>query len=91
MARVVIKLVRILNWRVKARAVLTIPVFLTWLIATQAGRKLRKWWANQTIIQELPAESPEWRAIDTADLAGQDQSRQHAAGIEAGMMGTRTS
>ena len=45
-ARVVIKLVRILNWRVKARAVLTIPVFLTWLIATQAGRKLSKWLAN---------------------------------------------
>jgi len=42
-AGVVIKLARILNWRVKARAVLTIPVFLTLLIATQVGRKVRKW------------------------------------------------
>ena len=42
-ARVVIKLVRILNWRVKARAVLTIPCFLTLLVATQLGRKMRKW------------------------------------------------
>jgi hypothetical protein len=42
-ARVVIKLTRILHWRVKARAVLTIPVFLTRLIATQVGRKMCKW------------------------------------------------
>jgi len=42
-AGVVIKLARILNWRVKARALLTIPVFLTLLIATQAHRKVRKW------------------------------------------------
>ena len=42
-AHVVIKLARVLNWRVKARALWTIPVFLTWLIATQVGRKLRKW------------------------------------------------
>jgi len=42
-ARVVIKLARILHWRVKARAVLTIPVFLALLIATQLGRKVRKW------------------------------------------------
>jgi radical SAM superfamily enzyme YgiQ (UPF0313 family) len=42
-AHVVIKLARILNWRVKARALLTIPLFLTVLIATQAGMKMRKW------------------------------------------------
>jgi radical SAM superfamily enzyme YgiQ (UPF0313 family) len=42
-AHVVIKLARILNWRVKAKALLTIPYFLTVLIATQTGRKLRKW------------------------------------------------
>ena len=42
-AGVVIKLLRILHWRVKAKAVLTIPVFLTLLIATQADRKVRKW------------------------------------------------
>ena len=41
-AHVVIKLARILNWRVKARALLTIPVFLTLLIATQVGRKVGK-------------------------------------------------
>ena len=42
-ARVVIKLVRILNWRVRTRAALTIPFFLTLLIATQMGQKVRKW------------------------------------------------
>ena len=40
-ARVVIKLARILNWRVKARALLTIPLFLTRILATQVGRNLR--------------------------------------------------
>ena len=39
----VIKLVRILHWHVMARAALTIPFFLTLLIATQVGRKVRKW------------------------------------------------
>jgi radical SAM superfamily enzyme YgiQ (UPF0313 family) len=42
-ARVVFKLVRLLHWRVKVRALLTIPVFLTLLVATQAGRKVRRW------------------------------------------------
>jgi len=42
-AGVVIKLSRILHPRVKAKAALTIPVFLTLLIATQVGRKVRKW------------------------------------------------
>lgn len=42
-AGVVIKLTRILHWRVKARAVLTIPVFLIRLIATQVGWKVHKW------------------------------------------------
>jgi radical SAM superfamily enzyme YgiQ (UPF0313 family) len=42
-ASVVIKLARILNWRVKAKAAMTMPFFLTMLIATQLRRKLRKW------------------------------------------------
>jgi len=42
-ARVVFKLLRLLHWRVKLRALLTIPVFLTLLVATQAGRKARRW------------------------------------------------
>ena len=42
-AGVVVKLLRILHWRVMARAALTIPIFLTLLIATQAGWKVRKW------------------------------------------------
>jgi len=42
-ACVVLKLARILNWRVKAKALVTIPYFLTVLIATQIGHKLRKW------------------------------------------------
>lgn len=40
-AGVVFKLLRILHRRLLARAVLTIPVFLTRLIATQVSRKLR--------------------------------------------------
>jgi hypothetical protein len=35
--------VRILNWRVRTRAALTIPFFLILLIATQMGQKARKW------------------------------------------------
>jgi radical SAM superfamily enzyme YgiQ (UPF0313 family) len=42
-AGVVVKLSRILHPRVKARAALTIPIFLTLLIATQVYRKVRKW------------------------------------------------
>jgi radical SAM superfamily enzyme YgiQ (UPF0313 family) len=42
-AGVVNKLIRSLHWRVMSKAVLTIPIFLTLLIATQAGRKVRKW------------------------------------------------
>ncbi|MGA2034074.1 MAG: radical SAM protein [Thermoguttaceae bacterium] len=42
-AHVVLKLARILHWRVKAKALLTIPFFLTLLLATQAHRKVRKW------------------------------------------------
>ena len=41
--RVVLKLLRIIHWRILARAALTIPVFLTLLIGTQVERKLRKW------------------------------------------------
>jgi hypothetical protein len=42
-AGVVIKLLRIMHWRVMSKAALTIPVFLTLLIASQAYRKVRKW------------------------------------------------
>ena len=42
-AHVVLKLARILNWRVKAKALLTIPFFLTQLIGTQSAHKVRKW------------------------------------------------
>ncbi len=42
-ASVVIKLARILNWRVKTRALLTIPAFLTLLVAKQVHHKVRKW------------------------------------------------
>ena len=42
-AGVVIKLLRVLRWRVMAKAMLTIPIFLTLLIASQAYQKVRKW------------------------------------------------
>ncbi len=48
-ARVLLKLLRILHWRVAAKAAVTIPAFLVGLIATQASRRLRKrfgWPAN---------------------------------------------
>jgi radical SAM superfamily enzyme YgiQ (UPF0313 family) len=41
--RVVLKLLGILHWRVKAKAMLTIPRFLATLVVTQANRKVRKW------------------------------------------------
>ena len=42
-AGVVIKLARILNWRLKARALVTIPPFLMLIIATEVARRVRKW------------------------------------------------
>ncbi len=42
-ARVVMKMLRILHWRVKAKALVTIPFFLGVLVATQVNRKVRKW------------------------------------------------
>jgi radical SAM superfamily enzyme YgiQ (UPF0313 family) len=49
-AGVVIKLLRIVHWRVMARAALTIPVFLTLLIATQVDRKVRKWMGKPGVL-----------------------------------------
>lgn len=48
-AGVVIKLLRVLHWRVLARAALTIPVFLTLLIASQTHRKVRKWMRSHSV------------------------------------------
>ena len=42
-AGVVVKLVRIANWRLRAKAAVSIPGFLAILVATQAMRKVRKW------------------------------------------------
>jgi hypothetical protein len=42
-AGVVLKLLRIVHWRVLARGALTIPAFLTLLVAKQAANKVRKW------------------------------------------------
>jgi radical SAM superfamily enzyme YgiQ (UPF0313 family) len=39
----IFKLLRVLHWRVKAKALLTMPTFLTLLLATQLDHKLRKW------------------------------------------------
>ncbi len=44
--RVVLKLLRIMHWRLLARGALTIPVFLTLLVITQANQKVRKWMAK---------------------------------------------
>jgi len=40
---VAIQLARGVRWRVMAKAALTLPIFLTLLVATQKDRKLRKW------------------------------------------------
>ena len=55
-ARVILKLLRAAHWRVKAKAALTIPVFLAVLFATQVDRKTRQtapqtdglenWWGS---------------------------------------------
>ncbi len=42
-ARVAVKMTRLLHWRLKARALWTIPLFLALLVATQANRKVCKW------------------------------------------------
>jgi hypothetical protein len=42
-AGVIVKLLRGLHWRFTAKALLTMPSFLTLLVATQADRKVRKW------------------------------------------------
>jgi len=42
-------LLRVLHWRVLARAALTIPVFLTLLIASQTHRKVRKWMRSHSV------------------------------------------
>ncbi len=41
--RVVFKMLRIMHWHILAKGALTIPVFLTLLIVTQANQKVRKW------------------------------------------------
>jgi hypothetical protein len=73
-ARVVIKLARLLNWRVKARALVTIPVFLTLLIARQIGHKVRKWLAKRRYGEhpashERPAADPVEQAATAGDKA----------------------
>jgi anaerobic magnesium-protoporphyrin IX monomethyl ester cyclase len=45
--RVVLKLLRAIHRRVKAKAALTIPMFLGTLFATQVDRKLRKRWRRR--------------------------------------------
>ncbi len=42
-AAVVVKVIRIMNWRVTVKAALTVPGFLAILLTTQAIRKVRKW------------------------------------------------
>jgi radical SAM superfamily enzyme YgiQ (UPF0313 family) len=42
-AGLTLKLLRILRWRVTAKALLTLPTFLTLLVAMEADRKLQKW------------------------------------------------
>jgi hypothetical protein len=46
-AGVVMKLTRILTWRLKARALATIPAFLVQLVAGEVTRRVRKWFAKQ--------------------------------------------
>jgi radical SAM superfamily enzyme YgiQ (UPF0313 family) len=57
-AGVVIKLLRLVPRRVMARGMLTIPIFLTLLIANQVDRKVRKWLAK------WPAQRPDDSGTD---------------------------
>ena len=54
-AGVVFKLLRITRWRLKVRAMLTIPRFVTLLVAGQAVHKLHKWLGKPA---DRPAVSP---------------------------------
>ncbi|MEN6451357.1 MAG: radical SAM protein [Thermoguttaceae bacterium] len=47
-AAVVIKIYRQLNWRVRLKALRSIPPFLAMLVITQANRKLGKWFRRHT-------------------------------------------
>jgi anaerobic magnesium-protoporphyrin IX monomethyl ester cyclase len=58
-AAVVVKLLRILHWRVMAKASLTIPVFLATLIVTQANRKMRKWLGKRRSDDHHLGQSPQ--------------------------------
>jgi len=59
-ARVVLKLSRALTWRIKARAMLTLPVFLARLVVSQTARKVRKW--MDRLARRRPPSGPETRA-----------------------------
>lgn len=62
-ARVVIKLIRAAHTRVALKAALTMPVFVTLLVATQLQRKACKWWRapdklTHPAAARLPAGTP---------------------------------
>lgn len=57
----VYRLVRVLNWRVRARGALSIPPFLAKLLVTQVARKFRKWArhrAKKRSLQDAAKASP---------------------------------
>jgi len=70
-AGVVLKLLRILHWRVLARGALTIPAFLTLLVAKQTARKVRKWMS--TCRPEKPS-APVPPAVHVPAQAGSGQT-----------------
>ena len=55
-AAVVIKVLKILHWRVIARVALELPGFLAVLVATQTRRKARKWMGRAKRAVPSPAE-----------------------------------
>jgi hypothetical protein len=56
-AHVILKLLRILHWRVQAKALLTIPIFLAQVVASQADRKFRKWLGKRSSRPTAPPAS----------------------------------
>jgi radical SAM superfamily enzyme YgiQ (UPF0313 family) len=62
-ARVVTKIIRAMNWQVRVKAALTIPVFLGQLVTTQAAHKVQKWMHRRSPAKEA-------RTLPLPPLAG---------------------
>jgi radical SAM superfamily enzyme YgiQ (UPF0313 family) len=73
-AHVVWKIMRLLHWRMKLRALWTMPVFVAVLVATQSYRKTRKWFARRFQGGAEPACAPSPPARTAVPLPVRDKA-----------------